>query len=399
MLEKNYTLEWLDFIINVTLNEGKTDVSTLTAKQLETIVAKAQEEKDRHISFLKHQSFHLDSRRKIQLLIRQYHASLVMLLDQAYENTSRAESNLSILHDALVSISSSLDELLGFVENRFHEYLSLDERVPAAYLAQVKREMLDRLELLRQELFVRVDNRALTDMVSQSLHYFIYDSEKRPISFREVFYKKDLLAGLEKISQQEDQQTLHRAVVELLVYLNFNSRSFMNYYTQKLAQKINAYGAVHEKMTELLLAYKEFNQMHRKPAVKLNPHHADLKKVLGNWFAQEITYLEKKHQWDVLPLQNQQQQAPKIKTDPFKIMCFLSVDQVALALRAMDATRVVKAKSLNTVIQTIAPYLSTPRKEDISQESMRNKSYAFEEGDKAVVIRMLEGMVNWIKEY
>lgn len=399
MLEKNYTLEWLDFIINVTLNEGKTDVSTLTAKQLETIVAKAQEEKDRHISFLKHQSFHLDSRRKIQLLIRQYHASLVMLLDQAYENTSRAESNMSILRDALMSISASLDELLSFVENRFHEYLSLDERVPAAYLAQVKREMLDRLELLRQELFVRVDNRALTDMVSQSLHYFIYDSEKRPISFREVFYKKDLLAGLEKISQQEDQQTLHRAVVELLVYLNFNSRSFMNYYTQKLAQKINAYGAVHEKMTELLLAYKEFNQMHRKPAVKLNPHHADLKKVLGNWFAQEITYLEKKHQWDVLPLQNQQQQAPKIKTDPFKVMCFLSVDQIALALRAMDATRVVKAKSLNTVIQTIAPYLSTPRKEEISQESMRNKSYAFEEGDKTVVIRMLEGMINWIKEY
>lgn len=399
MLEKNYTLEWLDFIINVTLNEGKTDVSTLSVKQLETIVAKAQEEKDRHISFLKHQSFHLDSRRKIQLLIRQYHASLVMLLDQAYENTSRAESGMEILRQALVSISSSLDELLGFVENRFHEYLSLDERVPAAYLAQVKREMLDRLDLLRQELFVRVDNRALTDMVSQSLHYFIYDSEKRPISFREVFYKKDLLAGLEKISQQEDQQTLHRAVVELLVYLNFNTRSFMNYYTQKLAQKINAYGAVHEKMTELLLAYKEFNQMHRKPAVKLNPHHADLKKVLGNWFAQEITYLEKKHQWDVLPLQNQQQQAPKIKTEPFKIMCFLSVDQVALVLRAMDATRVVKAKSLNTVIQTIAPYLSTPRREDISQESMRNKSYAFEEGDKAVVIRMLEGMVNWIKEY
>ncbi len=399
MLEKNYTLEWLDFIINVTLNEGKTDVSTLTAKQLETIVAKAQEEKDRHISFLKHQSFHLDSRRKIQLLIRQYHASLVMLLDQAYENTSRAENGMAELRQALVSISSSLDELLGFVENRFHEYLSLDERVPAAYLAQVKREMLDRLELLRQEFFVRVDNRVLTDMVLQSLHYFIYDSEKRPISFREVFYKKDLLSGLEKISQQEDQQTLHQAVVELLVYLNFNSRSFMNYYTQKLAQKINAYGAVHEKMTELLLAYKEFNQMHRKPAVKLNPHHADLKKVLGNWFAQEITYLEKKHQWDVLPLQNQQQQAPKIKTDPFKIMCFLSVDQIALVLRAMDATRVVKAKSLNAVVQTIAPYLSTPRKEDISQESMRNKSYAFEEGDKAVVIRILEGMVNWIKEY
>lgn len=398
MLEKNYTLEWLDFIINVTLNEVKTDVSTLSQKQLETIVSKAQEEKDRHIAFLKHQSFNLDSRRKIQLLIRQYHASLVMLLDQAYENSSRAAGGKSMLREALVSISASLDELLGFVENRFHEYLSLDERVPAAYLAQVKREMLDRLELLRQELFVRVDNRSLTDIVLQSVHYFIYDSEKRPISFREVFYKKDLLGGLEKISQEQDQTSLHSAVVELLVYLNFNSRSFMNYYTQKLAQKINALGAVHEKMTELLLAYKEFNQMHRNPTVKLNPHHPDLKKVLGNWFAQEITYLEKKHQWDVLPLQNQQQ-IPKAKTDPFKIMCFLSVDQVALTLRAMDATRVVKAKSLNAVIQTIAPFLSTPRKEDISQESMRNKSYAFEDGDKQVVIRVLESMISWIKQY
>jgi hypothetical protein len=190
MLEKNYTLEWLDFIINVTLNEGKTDINTLSPKQLETIVAKAQEEKDRHISFLKHQSFHLDSRRKIQLLIRQYHASLVMLLDQAYENTSRAEMNEGILREALVNISTSLDELLGFVENRFHDYLSLDERVPAAYLAQVKKEMLDRLEVLRQELFVRVDNHALTEMVSQSLHYFIYDSEKRPISFRELADKR-----------------------------------------------------------------------------------------------------------------------------------------------------------------------------------------------------------------
>jgi hypothetical protein len=399
MLEKNYTLEWLDFIINVTLNGAKTNLSTLSDKQLETIVTKAQEEKDQHVSFLKHQSFHLDSRRKIQLLIRQYHASLVILLDQAYENSSRINDPVNPLHTALMSISACLDELLSFVESRFHEYLSLDERVPASYLAQIKLEMLERLEPLCQQLFVRTDNRTLTDIIQQSLHYFIYDSEKRPTSFRDVFYKKELLAGLEKISEQSDESNLHAAIVELLVYLNFNSRSFMNYYTQKLAQRINAYGAVHEKMTQLLLCYKEFNQMHRKPAVKLNPNHADLKKVLGNWFAQEITYLEKKHQWDVLPLQNQHQQSPKEKSEPFKIMCFLSVDQIALTLRAMDATRVVKAKSLNAVIQTIAPYLSTPRKEEISFESMRNKSYAFEEGDKAVVTKILEGMLTWIKEY
>ena len=137
--------------------------------------------------------------------------------------------------------------------------------------------------------------------------------------------------------------------------------------------------------------------MHKKPGAKLNPQHADLKKVLGNWFAQEITYLEKKHQWDVLPLHTQHQQ-PKEKTEPFKVMCFLSVDQIALALRAMDMSRIIKAKSLNAVMQSLAPFLSTPRKEDISYESMRNKAYSFEQGDKQVVISTLEKMIASIKE-
>ncbi|OJV22617.1 MAG: hypothetical protein BGO21_05535 [Dyadobacter sp. 50-39] len=397
MLEKNYSLEWLDFIINVTLNVAKTEVDTLSGKQLETIVAKAGEEKDRHVKFLKQQGFHVDSRRKMQLLVGQYHASLVMLLDQAYENAAKIGPAHGRLHAALESISGYLDELLGFVEDRFSDFLSLDERVPASYLAQIKNELSDRLELLRAELFVRVDNRSLTDIVTNSLHHFIYDSEKRPISFREVFYKKELVSSLEKISSEQDETRLHQAFIEQLVYLNFNSRGFMNYFTQKLAQKINAYGAVHEKMTQLLLSYKEFNQMHRKAGVKLSPQHADLKKVLGNWFVQEITYLEKKHQWDVLPLQNQPQQS-KDKPEPFKVMCFLSVDQIGLILRAMDAVRIVKAKSLNAFMQSVAPFLSTPRKEEISYESLRNKAYSYEAQDRQIVIQTLEKMISWIKE-
>ncbi|SDF61741.1 hypothetical protein SAMN04487996_111288 [Dyadobacter soli] len=396
MLEQNYSLEWLDFIINVTLNIAKTEIDTLSDKQLQTIVAKADEEKERHVKFLKQQGFQLDSRRKMQLLVGQYHASLVMLLDQAYENASRISPTHQRLQTALESISGCLDELLGFVEDRFSDFLSLDERVPASYLAQIKKELSDRLEALRLELFVRIDNRSLTDIIVQSLHHFIYDSEKRPISFREVFYKKELVSSLEKISSETDETRLHQAIIEQLVYLNFNSRGFMNYFTQKLAQRINAYGPVHEKMTQLLLSYKEFNQMHRKAGVKLSPQHADLKKVLGNWFAQEITYLEKKHQWDVLPLQNQQ--PSKEKPEPFKVMCFLSVDQLGLILRALDALRIVKSKSLNSFIQSVAPYLSTPRKEEISYESLRNKAYTFEAGDKEVVIGTLERMITWIRE-
>lgn len=173
----------------------------------------------------------------------------------------------------------------------------------------------------------------------------------------------------------------------------------MNYYTQKIAQKANSYGPLNEKMDHLLFHYKEFNQMHHKSDVRLNPHYGDVKKVVGNWFVQEISYLEKKHQWDVSPLPQVQQPSKTIRSEPFKVLCFLSVDQIALIFRAMDSLRILQSRSLNLIFQSIAPYLSTPRKEEISWKSMRSKSSGFEQSDREVVITTLQNIISWVREY
>jgi hypothetical protein len=87
------------------------------------------------------------------------------------------------------------------------------------------------------------------------------------------------------------------------------------------------------------------------------------------------------------------------KPEPFKVMVLLSVDQIGLILRALDSVRILKAKSLNAVFESITPFLSTPRKPEISWESMRSKSYTFEEKDKQTVIKILQTVIDWINEY
>ena len=189
-----------------------------------------------------------------------------------------------------------------------------------------------------------------------------------------------------------------QAVVELLVYLNFNSRFFIHYYTTQLTRQMSQFEAVSERMTLLLVSQKQFAQMHKKPGVQLIADQACVERVITNWFEQEIAFLEKSAQLDMSPQLLTPTSSPVVKSNPFKVMVLLSVDQIGLLLRALDSLRIIKARSMNAVFQSITPFLSTPRTEQISWDSMRSKSYATEERDKEAVVKMLESVIRWIDE-
>jgi hypothetical protein len=93
------------------------------------------------------------------------------------------------------------------------------------------------------------------------------------------------------------------------------------------------------------------------------------------------------------------QESKGATTKENKIRSILSVDQMAIILRAADELKIVTARSLSSVFRTIVPYLSTLNQENISFDSMRSKSYAAEIRDKEVVIHLLQQMITTIKEY
>ena len=399
MIEKQNALEWLDFIITIALDSCESEVDTLSAAQYEHITEKIREKKQKYIAFLNHQRLSLSGRRKIGHLVKVHHGSLLILLDHAARAAARINPLNTLAADALHQTLVCVYELLSFIQSSFGEYLDLDERAPDAYLAEFARQHQSRISKVKKELTSKNADPNLVTILLGSLSGATSGDVKQPESFRIIFYQREVLYGLEHMLWSGPQNKIDDALVELLVYLNFNSRPFMSYYTQHLARRIDGVEPAREKINQLLLHYKHFNQMHRKPGVKLSPADSDIKKVISNWFTQEIGYLKQQSQVHISPLEDAPAVKPAPEPETFKVLVLLSVDQIGLFLRALDALRILKARSMNAVFERIVPFLSTPRKAEISWDSMRSKSYSFEEKDKQTVIKLLESVIVWIKEY
>ncbi len=397
-----YILEWLDYLITVSLNPAKNDDATVTDEQIKTILTQMAEEKTKFQSRLKNYVFGLTKEKQIGLFLNQYHSDLIILLDQALINSKAIPGKKKTLKRLANETITCVDELLSFVETRFSDYLCLDQRVPLTYLSVIKKELRPRIDKLNLKLSKQITDNQLRNIVVNSLLYFIDNDEGNRVTFQELFYIKELLKELEAIEALEENKSTYSSLDRILIYLNFNNTEYMNYLTQKIANKINTHDDVSKRMDCLLIHFKEFNQMHRKLGIALYPQQVDLKDELSNWFSQEIFYLEKKLHFSIVPLKDKvagiKEKTP-VEKEKSKVLCVLSTDQTALVLRAADELKILIAKSMNEVFKTIVPYLSTPYKENLSYDSMRSKSYVAETRDKEIAIQTLEKMIKKIKEY
>jgi len=399
-MDEKYALRWLDLVVTTILDPAKTNISTIGSHELESFGSLMQQEITQNKTILSQAAFRIFSKRKIQRMVGQYHKSLFLLLETAFERhpqiAATSEKAMSLGKTAIEAIN----ELLDFIEHRFGEYIDLDSWVPSAHLAGVRDSISERLEKLTPWLDAAAESTPLAAMILGAFSMLSgEDQKKRRATFREVFYKKELLDQLEKLagSLPTDEQSL-RQLTQILVFMNFNSRSFIDYYTGEIAARIRQMPSPTEKRGALLLAHKDFNQLHHQSELRLHAGSIDVKTAIGRWFDAELQYLETQREWETPAAAQSLADIPDNSADHTKILCFLSIDQIALLLRALDSLRIIQARSMNSVFQRIAPHLSTRRKKDISWESMRAKAYQFEESDKQRVLKMLESVSRWISE-
>lgn len=395
---QHYPLEWMDSLISITLNPAKMYLKDLTREAIQNLSEKALIESVHVQSALKNQVFALHKESQIRLLVQKYHCALIILLD-TLGDYQKQEGYTAEYGNIAANLTSCLDELLFFIETRFANYLSLEERIPPTYLAVSRTELKLKLDRIQKKLIADVADPAFTSIVLEDLYRFIHSRKTESITLREVLYRKELVQKLELLGAGENHTTLYNALNELLVYMNFNSRGYINYFTRTIAQKINTLATKAEQIDSLHFHYKEFSQMQSHKTMLLYPQHPALKTILDNWFRQEIRYLEKTlHFPDKAVRAIRRSDSPSLKANN-KIRVNLSADQIALLLRACDEARLVEARSMSEVFRKIVPHMSTPAKVDLSYESVRSKSYTAEERDKTAAIAVLEKLIQKIKRY
>lgn len=84
---------------------------------------------------------------------------------------------------------------------------------------------------------------------------------------------------------------------------------------------------------------------------------------------------------------------------PFKVLVRLSVDQIAIILKAADDIKILASRSLSLVFRSIMPFVSTEKFKHVSWKSARSSTYKMEESDKISVVSLLEQLIAQINRY
>ncbi|MFQ6601864.1 hypothetical protein [Flavobacterium sp. C3NV] len=397
MMNNIYPLEWFDALISHTLNPKKTNITKLSKQDIFVISNHIEKESKNIQNSLKKEIFLLRKKREVRLQVRKYHSNLVFLLDNVieYQKTGLFESSeLSVLLELL---RDKLEELLSIVENRFSIFLSLDERVPITYLMLSRNELQFKLEKLSKkvdESFMGVAYKIIIHSISQ----FIETFSTNKITYRQLLYPKDLLRSLKSVNTLAPTNFFSE-IDKLLIEKNFNSVEYIDHIIDHINEEINLDESTPYRIAKLLFYKKEVDRIYSNEKVSFDPCRNNIKPILENWLTQEIIYLEKTMELNNKTNSDNLNSGANSTAISSKIECDLSIDQMALILRATDEARVIKARSMNHFFRMIIPHLSTPFKKDLSYQSVRSKSYSPEDRDKEIAIKILEKIITKIQSY
>lgn len=394
-----YPLEWLDSLVLHTFNPRETNINDISKSDLLFISENVLVEKKNIQTRIKNELFAIRKKSEIRLEVRKYHSMLVYLLDTFIANRESGKLvnlDLCAITDLIIK---SLEELMFFIENRYASYLSLDERVPITYLILTRKEFDLKLDKLRKRQFNDERTNKVVSLIVAEISAFIKSLSGKKITYRQILYFKDLFKSLASFKTVQSKRVYDEIDV-LLIDRNFNSSKYLNSFIEFLKDDLDCYLSNNDKLEKLLFYYKEFSYLNCNERISFDVTKFNFKYAVENWFKNEIIFLERKAK----VIQDCTEEllstsGPKSLIIENKVECDLSADQIALILRAADESRIIKARSMNLVFQTIVPHLSTSFKKDLSYQSVRSKSYNAEERDKEAAVAGLERIIKKIKTY
>lgn len=269
-------------------------------------------------------------------------------------------------------------------------------------LMRVSREEIqNKVESIRKQSENYPHSRPALQMVLHRIGTFTTEQSEQYhlIRFKSVIYQLELAYKLNRINWDNDEITAFSPVDEVLIYMNYNSKRYICMLQEWLSERIDKDQEPLEQLQRMQFYEKAFAQIQCKPEAALHEDYINIHQVIANWFVHETKYLENQVEiWlRSKELQPNGENVPKEPKD--RIEWNLSGDQIALILRSADDTRLINAKSMRAVFNTIIPHVKTPFSDSLSPSATRSSAYQAEQADKDQVITFLKKMISRIEEY
>lgn len=299
--------------------------------------------------------------------------------------------------DFPASYSSELtDQLLAaalFTENR--TLTRIDKEMYAVLLERTYQEIMMKVNSLTERTASYPHSQPIIGMLLKKLMRFIkhkthsYNADY----FRVLAYQLELAKKLEKIDWNDHEINGFPPVDEVLIYMNYNSKTYIKMLEDWLEKRIEAEANPIEQMEKRNYYQKAFSQLQRKPDIILYSDYTGLTEVMNKWFQHETEFLSNRLQLYITAKET------KIERRIDKIRWMLSSDQIALMIRAAVASGLISEQSMNSVFNFLVRHISSEQTDDLSPSAMRSRSYSPEQTDKDVAIKWLQKMSKLIEGF
>lgn len=388
MKTQNYALKRLDTIIDVSIRPSQVDpLATIKEEQpsaktnwTATQVQQWLEEISREIDLVKQDLLNKDlvtgkGKKRIQL-VRSYEAEIIHLLDTVYYYEQFSADSFQLY----ACITSYLQHLLRWLKNRWPDCFNEDKKIPAADVARCRQQLAVKIELLQKLLAPSAEDASLVHIALQAVDTIVNPSEEDPLpTFHQLAYCNQLLAALEHLDQHRPIIQCYTGLVELLVYLNYNSLAFKKYLFGQIEMEISRLETIEEQIDRLHFHCTRLLQLPVKEGMALEKSELTVQDEVVKRLQQEIRYLEGKIEMAEANLKSNLASKDggdnglNDKTCGF--LTSLSATQVALMVRLLKESGILCFTEMEPFMRQLAGCLHTETKKGLVSPKYLANSY------------------------
>lgn len=284
-----------------------------------------------------------------------------------------------------------LENLLFLLQHDHKKYFDHDGNLPEGYKLSFETGFTSTILHIEQNLQKKLSPVFLELICEPFKHYLQWETQ---YSFRELDYLRELQLYLEKLNGKVPNN-IEESITKHLLYVNFNSVLFFNYLVLKMNEEASKRTTVTERVEYFSWQLKMINQTVVKPEIIYLRHLPPITDQLVFWIAEDIYYLNKKHQLTLALPVNREVEKDKLK----KVHVQLTVSDLALGAKLLLDTEVIVNMNYTELMKLVARSFRTNRQANISQQAIYNVGFESSTSSKEKMKQVLMKMVRKMGEY
>ena len=310
-----------------------------------------------------------------------------IVFDYLPESAKRSAFSDEMRVGALEEILASLEGLIVFLEREFPDYFDRQQRIPEFRMQKLGTATREAGALLKRRLEESGISRELAEIISRAMEL---GGNAGRLRYRDLDYRGVLFSELFSTDVPDEQ-----FVTRKLLYLDFNCPSFIDNYFSQIIGLAKEIPNIADRIEFYSLQIKKHNQLITKAGYTYDPASPGICSQLVSWISEELYHQERCLQ---LQLASKVQQNPSFPI-PTKVQTSLSVSHLSLGLKLLIDAGVITNSNSSELIRMVARNFSTGKRENISEDSLRNKLYNVEQATIESIKELIIKMMNQVRQY